>query len=64
MSDLDCPYCELAICVQDYDTPELYGEGESEVRCPNCGNQFILTTWHTPQFEGAKIEEKDNGEKD
>ncbi len=58
-----CPYCREAIEANlGYeDFPEIYEEGDHEIKCEECGKTFILNTsisysWETRKKEKSKNE--------
>lgn len=39
-----CPHCGTVCDISDNDWWKLYEEGEHEVSCPSCGDDFTVST--------------------
>jgi hypothetical protein len=51
-----CPHCAAECRVSDNDWWKLYEEGEHEVCCPSCGEDFTVTTRVSFSFSTDKQE--------
>ena len=53
-----CPYCgeTLETCYGYEDFPELYEEGEHEIECTECKNNFIMESSCSWYYETSKRE--------
>lgn len=63
--DPKCPHCSTECKVSDNDWWKLYEEGEHEVSCPSCDEDFTVTTsvsfsFSTDEQEGMDEEEEDD----
>ncbi len=39
-----CPHCGMSIGVDEYELWKIYEEGEHEISCPKCSDEFTVTT--------------------
>ena len=59
-----CPYCgeTLETCYGYEDFPELYEEGEHEIECTECKNNFIMESSCSWYYETSKREKVQNND--
>lgn len=56
-SFIRCPNCKKLISPEDHELFYLFNEGEHEVNCPGCGNDFSVSTTVKYTFESPELNE-------